>query len=1212
MNKKSTNLQQLWHTTRYTGFLLLLTSMLTSASVLAQRITLKQNNISLELLLKEIRNQSGYDFLFDRKALQNLQPIQVNMENASLDEVLQAVFKDLPLSYAIDGKTVLIREHKNSETAQQRQSREVRGKIVNANGEFLQGATVAVKGTNRTVTTDRNGDFRMDNVDENAILVISYVGYQPREVKANRNVGIIPMELAQGGIEEVAIMVNTGYQQISQERATGAYRIVSNKDIEKRISSNATSALAGQVPGLTTYKNNIVIRGRSSISVNNDPLIVIDGMPTEYKLDDINFYDVENITVLMDAAAASIYGARAANGVIVIVTKTGEKGKTKIDVQTDWQWKPNPTWASYRQAPTDVYLDWEQRKLEYDARVNNKSVFDYVSDLRTPINSAITAYNSPLYNLNYELGSGNISQEQFDATVAAMGQNNYYQQYSDLMMRTPLRQSYDISASNANERQNTRVSLNYTGNLLPMNVDKNQQVQGYFSTEQRIASWLSFNLNTTAQYYKESSAVAPELSLAGMMGTNGVEPYQQIVDQEGNRVSIPYLSRARLNPDLLNDVNNISAYDSYGINVLDEVGKYGNSSSRLRLRNVLGLKFDVLKGLTFDTKFSYETTRASTESVWAPDSYLMRERRNTFISSPSNGVYVKNIPDGGRLSQNTASSNNYTFRNQLNYNGSVSEGQEITAVAGLELRENENPMGTRTLFYGYDPKTLAVATLDNYRLSTRGAGNGALSYLNNELQYASELAFSNPAYVKHRFVSFYGTAGYSYKRRYSLSGNFRIDQTDLFGTDPKYRYRPLWSIGGLWNVSNEAFMGETRSWLDQLSLKASYGVTGNVDQNSSPFILANGGTNQIYGDPLQYTSITVAPNPTLRWERTTNYNTTLDFSIYKGLVSGQVSAYYKYSDDLLVAKPTPFYTGFTTATVNNGAMSNRGIELFVKSRWLNRGDWRLTTSAMMSYNKNTVERSFNIPTSAANYMTSSYYMVDYPRYAMYAYKYTGLTQGGSDEYNGIPQFELRDGTPIVTVDPASGKVTYIASSQIKPTEAIYMGSVDPIWNGSFTQDIAYKNFELSAMFLLYSGHVMRNPYTFNYVLASGSGIFRNGGAGFSKDISDSWSPDNPEGTLPKTSIYYANGNGNAMAFTGDYWRYADVNVLKANMIRLSNITLGYTLPNPISKKAGMRSVRVLGQVNNPWQWSAAGKEISPETGGYPSRPEYLLRVQIGF
>lgn len=1223
MNKKYTdflgmsciNTHKLWLIMRLTTFLLLLTFLQVSASGYAQRITLKVKNADLEQVLKEIREQSGYDFLFNRKAIQQSKPIQVSVVNANMEETMRAVLDGLPLTYSIDGKTVLIKEASNkqgSTQAIQEKLLEIRGKVLNEKGEFLQGATVSVKGTNRSTQTDAKGDFHLHGVSNDATLTISYLGYQVREMKASQNLGLITLTLLQGDIDEVAVTVNTGYQQISKERATGAYAILSNKDIEKRISTNATSALAGQVPGLTTYKNNIVIRGRSSISVNNTPLIVIDGMPTEYQLDDINFNDVKDITVLMDAAAASIYGARAANGVIVIVTKTGEKGKTKIDFQSDWHWKPNPKIESYRQASTDIYLDWEQRLLEYNAKVDNKSVFDYIEDQRTPINSASNAYHSPLYNLNYGLGKGDISQEQFNAAVASMGQNNYYQEYRDLLMRTALRQSYDVAISNANDRQNTRLSLNYTGNMLDMKTSKNENIQGYFSTEQRLAPWLSLNLNTMVQYYSGSSSLASEFSQAASMGTTGIEPYRQIVDENRSRVQLPYYSRARMNPVLLDDVNRIAAYDSYDFNVLDEIGRYGDYNKNLRLRNVLGLHFDIIKGLTFDTKFSYETTRSSTESTWAPDSYLMRERRNLFISSPSNGVYVKNLPDGGRLNQTTSGANNYTFRNQLNYTTAFGEGHELSAVGGLELRENEIPMGSRTMYYGYDPKTLAVATLDNYRLSSVGTGNGVLSYLNNGLQRASELAFSNPTYIKHRFVSFYGTAGYTYKRRYSLSGNFRIDQTDLFGSDPKYRYRPLWSVGGLWNASNEAFLADTRDWLDQLSVKASYGVTGNVDQNSSPYVLANGGTNQIYDDPSKFTTIGVAPNPTLRWERTTNYNATVDFSIYKGLLSGQLSTYYKYSDDLLVSKPTPFYTGFTTATVNGGAMSNRGVEIFLRSRWLNRGDWRLSTTAMMSYNKNNVEKSFNIPNSAGNYMTNQYYMEDYPRYAMYAYKYTGLTQGGTDEYNGVPQFELRDGTPLITVDPTSGMLSYVNASTIKPTEAIYMGSVDPIWNGSFTQEISYKNFDLSAMFTLYTGHVIRNPYTFNYILAAGTGIFRNGGAGFSKDISKSWSPENPDGTLPKTNIYYANGNANALAFTSDYWRYADVNVLKANMLRLSNVTLGYRLPKEISQKAKMQSVRIVGQINNAWMWSSAGKEIDPEIGAYPTRPEYLLRVQIGF
>ncbi len=1233
-----------------------------------QKISVNFSNITLEQAITQLEAKSGLYFLYNSTLISPKMLINASATNASLGEILDLMFKNNDISYKlVDGQVVLSRKNVSAnkpaektldgtqaaptqslqnnarpQLASPQGTISIRGKVLDESGLPLPGAVVVVKGSNKNASSNIDGVFELADVDKNATLVITFLGYEALEYNVNGQSNIeVQLNPSVVSLDEVVV---TGYQTISKERATGAYAILNSQTMNQKINIDATSAIEGKLPGVVVKNDgSILVRGRSTLSSNvgTNPLLVIDGMPTERTINSVNMNDVESFTVLKDAAASAIYGVRAANGVIVITTKKGEAGKLKVDFSGDWQLTENPSLSDFHYASTPDIVNYELKMWDKNIRDSGTpndelAYFDsYVKGIG-PGNSP--GYNiSPLGHLRWQLARGGatgITQTQFNEALATMKQLDYRQEYMDNVWRTPFRQSYNLRMSIGSEKQNTYLSANYTNNKLQNIADDSYVFKTYIKSSLNITKWLTVSAGIDLQYGKGNNTASYNT------GFGNIEPYTPLLDN--GRLGILHDARiidladgkayrrytniistasGSVNPLMVDQLDAINAartgtFDSYNMNVLDELERGNTLSRSLSIRSYADADFKIYKGLGFKSSFSYETSKYNTETLYEKDSYYMRFHRNRMIRN--DGSYTRMLLNEGMMTMNFTGSNNYVFRNQAYYNGSFADNHAVNAVAGIEIRENRQDLNPAVTYLNYNPNTLTYQ--NNPNLTTlltdgipsyiyRGANQNLIGIYNT----------SGLSQTLHRYVGFYANAGYTYKNLYNISGSFRIDQADLFGTDPKYRYRPLWSLGASWNVSNESFMKDI-AWLSSLTVKGSYGVTGNVDQNSTPYILARVESNSLYF-PTPVTSTRLedrdAPNPLLRWEKTNSYNGEVDFALFNYLLNGKIEAYYKYSEDLLVTANTPSYsTGYASGTVNNGAMSNRGVEFTFSSPWMKTDDWRMNSTLIMSFNKNRVERIDYAPSGASDLVSTSYYLEGKPRYSLYAYRTDGLTTGGTDEQNGAPIIVKADGTKLYTFNP-DGTLTLPTTSgteALLPQDVVYMGALEPKWVGSLSHTAGYKNWELSFMFTYSGGNVMRLPNA-NFATGGISSL-----STLSADINQTWSPNNRAGTLPKSYPYYgtATNMSNASNLT-NFWIYADDNVVPADVIRLRNIALSYTLPQKYAKKAGMQYLKLIGQVNNLWYWSAAGKGIDPDTQGMngtsrtPGTPiSYLLRLEIGF
>lgn len=445
---------------------------------------------------------------------------------------------------------------------------------------------------------------------------------------------------------------------------------------------------------------------------------------------------------------------------------------------------------------------------------------------------------------------------------------------------------------------------------------------------------------------------------------------------------------------------------------------------------------------------------------------------------------------------------------------------------------------------------------------------------------ASSLGTSD---VLHRFYSLYATANYVYDRKYALSASWRIDKTDLFGADPKFRGRPLWSIGASWNMHNETFMKDL-TWLSALKPRVSYGLTGNIDSSVSSFLTATISVNPINQNKKAY--LNTPPNDQLRWEKTSTWNFGMDFSLFDYRLNGSLDYYRKTGSDLLTYIDLDPETGWNMLTINNGNMLNHGIELQLNGQILRpRGRNTVGINAVVNfaYNKNKVTKINHLATRGYDALNPLNFKKGYPVHSLYSFDFAGFEQNGMIQY--------------LTWRDKEGEVhkSLISSADFTPEDVLYSGSLDPKYTGSFVPEITYAGFSLSAMMSYYGGHVMR----VNTIHFSGDGDMNGYNIAATQlaipsSYLDYWRTGD-------TEKYMANGAPGAYV-SGKYQAsYTNSNVVQADYFKLRNIVVGYTLPQQMTKKIGINTMRLRVQFNNVATWvkNEAGKDpeaVNPISG----------------
>lgn len=1137
-----------------------------SAATYAQQVSLSEKNTSLEKVFYKIRKQTGYDFLFTTSLLKGAKPVNIDVKNGNLSDVLQQVFKDQPFDFSIEDKLVVVSvkeegflEHLKAIFT----AIDVQGRVLDEKGEPLAGATIKVKNGTQMTTADKDGYFTLKRIDENAVLTVSFIGYKTFEIAAKADLRSIALTVELNKLSEVNVsVVSNGYQTISKERSAGSFAKPDMAVIKDRsFSMNILQRLDGLVPGLTINnapaESQYLIRGVTTVSTNTLPLYVVDGIPVT-DISTINPQDIEDITILKDATAASIWGAKAANGVIVVVTKKGTRGekmKVVYDAFVNFQGKPDLGYF-----PTLNSQQFIQAA---------KETFDPVAYPYATVTQTTSPGLAPHEVILYNQSLGKITAAQANASLDSLAAIDNRQQIKDLFYRNAMLMNHTLSVSGGQKNYAVYGSMSYTDNLSnsPGQTNDNYKInlRQDFTVSKRIQLTLITDLNNNLSYSPRNLNV-----------TNQFYPYQLFQDNAGNNLNMNYMlgipevtrldyqARSRINLDY---------------NPLNEVNYGYTKGDNLLIRNVFNASVKLLDGLNFEGSYGYIKGTNRTRDYDDALSFKVRQQTVQFTVAPTTAsTPVYNLPStGGNYQVSNFNQRNWTIRNQLSYNKSWNNGlHQLTMLAGQEAQEQYS-ITNSSKFKGWDP-ILQTAFLLDYKTLT---STPIQAVWPNYVAPYSLLSTSETPSVESeapisRFVSYYGNAAYTYNHKYTVNGSYRIDKSNNFGLDKSAQNKPVWSAGAKWMLTEEQFM-KPINWVNSLALRATYGLTGNAPNPgtaaSYDIIGTQGSTFLPNGRGL---IIATPANRQLSWERTATINLGIDFALLKNRLSGSLDIYQKKTTDLLGNVATDVLTGYPTIYGNLGDLQNKGIELGITSVNVLTKNFRWSTTLNGAYNKNLITHlNVSAPITTGAGQVGAQLLAGYTAYALFAYQFAGLDNLGD------PQIRLADGTVTKALNVS------------KPADIKYMGTTQPPWSGGFLNNFNYKSFGLGLNAVFNLGHVMRRDVDNFYTgsLSHNAQTFTT--ENINPEFLNRWKQPGDEANTNVPS-FVANSTTSGTRRSINYYTLSDINVTSASFVKMRDITFTYSLPQALVKKISAEGITLRAQVSNIMLWKANKYGIDPE------------------
>ena len=982
--------------------------------------------------------------------------------------------------------------------------------------------------TTMGVITDVDGQFSIAIPAGITRFFCSYVGYDVLEVKLVPGKEHYEITLHASSQMLDAVVV-TGYQTVERRKLTAAVSKLDISDETIGAVKSIDQALAGQIAGLSVSPTSgapgapakIRIRGTASLNGTQDPLWVLDGIPLEGtdvpepdELNDItnmkqssiaglNPADIENITILKDAAATAIYGARAANGVIVITTKKGKVGKPVINFSSRFTY--TPTLSLDR---LNLLNSAEKVGLEMDMIRNNYS----------PDNHKGGVYNIlSNYNELSAFQNGGWDALSSDTQAAINRLKSVNTNWGDILFRDAFSQEYNLSLSGGTERVTYYTSFGYykeDGNVDGVGMDRFNLVG---KTSYKVNSILKVGASMFANRRKNTNYLTDAYGMSNpVFYSRKANPYFELYDKNGN-----------YNYDY--DIQNNTDKD-LGFNIFEERQNTSNESVVNSFSSIFDAELRFNDKWKLTSQFGYQLEKTSREEIADWESYPMRYYYK--LSEYSQGGETKHfLPEGGMQKSYENSNSQITWKAMGEYRDSFNDIHELEVMAGTELRKT----WYETLFsagYGFDRKTLTTKPV----------------IFPNE-SYATSFPLHQTTYKENAYVSFYSTASYSLLNRYTVGGSIRFDGSDLFGVDKKYRYLPLYSVSALWRLSQEPFMQQAK-WVDNLVFRASYGLQGNIDKNTSPFLLGTYRSESILpGVSEDVIIINSAPNKKLRWEKTQSVNAGFDFSVLNQAINLSVDYYYRKGTDLIALRMLPLETGFTSMNVNWASMENKGVEISLSTRNITTKNFSWYTNFNFAYNGNKVLQE-NIPEQQTTPGREGY-----PVGAIFALKTAGV-----NKETGNMMFYNPEGEKVTLKELYRLKDEWgigIASSDVTAAEErtfySYIGSSDAPYTGGLINTFSYKNWELNVNFsLTFGGYVRTQP---SYDI-----INPDYGKNYNADVLNRWTPENPNAELPAFMLSASNPEEYSWYDSKTIWRDLDIWVKKLNYVRLQNLRLGYRIP----------------------------------------------------
>ena len=1017
------------------------------------------------------------------------------------------------------------------------QSRTVTGTVVSAaDDEPLSGATVQPVGGGTGVAADIDGNFSISVPQNVQKLTVSYVGMASKTVDITSGKMVVKLDPAANVLSDVIV---TAYGQSTRQAFTGTAAVVSAEQIEKSTVTNVLSSLNGKAPGLQMFNASgqpgsgpsaIRIRGISSVNsnVNNAPLYVLDGIPFTGDISAINPSDIESLTVSTDAASNALYGARGANGVIFITTKRGKAGQSAT-VTLDAKWGANTRGQQYYNTINDPALYYET----YYSALNN-----YYRSLGLSAEAACRRTNAELiygngtglgyqvYNVpEGELFIGQNGRLNPNATLGRMANYNgedfylYPDNWLDNVYSSGLRQEYNVSASNAGDKGDFFASFGYLKNEGIIKNTSYERFTGRLAANSQIKSWLKVGGDLSYAHYDNKS-----------MSGDGKE----------NISSNPLaqaISMAPIYPMYLRYANGKQMLNTAGM-LLYDYGNGENAGSKRPAGASAGS--NGMSGTLYNTNLTTGNTFRATGTVeirflkdfrfTSKNNVYVDEYRGQFLGNPYLPTYAS---QGGTVSVSHGRHTIATYQQLLNWSHKFGD-HNVAALAGHENTYERSSLldADRTqLFLPY------IAELDN------AVVDGTMS------SYSS--AYNNEGWLFQ--------AQYDYASKYFANASYRRDASSKF--HPDHRWGNFWSVGGAWIISKESFFNA--DWVNELKYKISYGEQGN--DGIPNYLYTNRYSVVNVGDKPGLSPSTVKGNPEITWEKNSNFNTGVEFSLFNYRLTGEVDYFYRKTHGMLYQKPLAASTGYSNIWQNFGDMSNSGIELQLNGTVISTNDWTWTLNFNLTYLRNRIvklpETNRNMTVEGHEGSASGGYFQGegLPMYTWYCYDWAGVDP------------ETGEGMYWKDVKDAAGNIIGREKVNHKgdPTQYLNGTALNDVYGG-FGTTLSFRDFDFSMDFAYgLGGKVMDSGYR-SYMMTPNA---NNLGSAFHADVLKAWTPENPNSDIPR-------------------WRFGDDDISTSNRfltsasyLSLQNINFGYTLPVKLTQKFFVQKLRVYFAAENVWLWS---------------------------
>lgn len=1084
------------------------------------------------------------------------------------------------------------------------QSMRFSGQVTDTDGVPVIGAgLVCIEKNTAGTTTDLDGNFSITLPAGAKTVKFSSVGMKELVYQLipgrTENVRII-MEWENTELDQVVV---TGYAQTSVKRITGSVAVLNSEKFEAKAISSVDALMQGEVAGVSIKslsgqpgtQAKITIRGSNNITGSSAPLWVVDGVPLQSEspvlsseqlatggfdnifvngIGNINPNDIESITILKDAAAAAIYGSRAANGVIVVTTKKGEAGKMRISYNNTFSWSFKPE-RSLNLMNSSEKLSWEDElwnefsAAKYAASLTDNTVIYPVVGIVGQIRAGLGDFAS--------MKGDKAAQDKYIESLQNVDTNWY-----NLLFRNSFSQGHHLSLSGGSGKSTYYVALglNDEDGMLIHNDYRRYNVNAKMTLTPTDWARIDVGMEAARQESKMPYSTVDPFYYAFFSN-----PYERAYNADGSYAA----DNTWFTLGYYNGRGAEQVMPKNGFNIIRELdsnySKTSNTNGTFRAQT----DFRIIEPLHFVGLVSYSYSNNSTDKVIDKYSYsAFRDRLGSDDRSQTN-LY-------GNISQNRTNRNSYVARGHFSFNKTFAETHTVNLLAGAELRGS----GSNTIFtkrYNYDPKT----------------GTTSLPQISGpQDEWLSEVEKLNGEYFsKTRYASFYASADYYLGKSIVLNASFRTDGSSNFGSNKQFN--PTWSAGAAWHIGEEAWMKKALPALSHATLRAAYGFTGDVNTSTSHLLVIQYLQQQYryFGDEtFNLGTIPSAPNPDLGWEKTQDAKAGLDFGLWKDRLTLNTEYYYRLSTDVVTSSPVQSTTGFTHVYFNAADIMNSGIELTLNGKIIQTKDWGLSAAVNFAYNYNKVLK-YN-PVSKSGITSKDRYVEGYPTGAIFSGKYAGIA---SD--TGLYQFELRPDATIST-----------ATDLNKPDNYRYfLGTTIAPYTGGFNLSASWRQLRLSISGVYSFGCKTYENFRYpaSYSNASHSGVstetvqsqfsdLYGNHLNVEKDRTNRWTATHTTGVKYPRIYDYFDGKYNFASYNPMDSSIIDAVYLKNNSyLRIKSIILTYSLPGAAVKKMRMRGLSFNVSLNNFFTFTKYDG-MDPEIPGatYPTTRSVSAGMNIDF